>query len=294
MEEDIRKALVYATAIKRIYIQIMFFNYTNDLNRAQKMQTDLEFVLNLEKEHYQKIINKDLKKYLAYLRRKYSISLNMANIILTEDCFQPYLRVYFHLEHLEESLNYYNEFNLAPIIEEQNYKYLQNKLIVKNLYFMTYYALENHYNHSTFAIRNLRYILAFLFPEIEEIFWQQQNISLYIPSQNEYTFGSCLDIRGEEMVDFYAVKSLEQYFGKMLNANEKDIQKMKDKKLLHEFYIRFLFFLINNKQVKQEYIFLISQYVSITDHLKDIWIYCLEDIKEDDEYIESFKKNFPK
>lgn len=291
MEQDIKKAIIYATTIQKLYNKIKFFHYTGNILEAKIMQKDLQFIIQLEEKFYQTLINKDLAKYITYLKRKNPFMFNLTNLIFGEDSFKPHLRVYYHLKNLEESRNYYNEFCLKQLDEEKVHQYLKDKIIIRNLYFMTYYAAINNYNNSSFAIKNLRYILAFLFPEIENDFWQQEPVMMYIPGDNEYVFGECIDIFVQDMINKFSVNNLENYFTKLLKVNPNNFL---EKKYLHEFYIRFLFFIMQDESLKNDYQFIVSQYVSIIPQYREIWENCLKDIQEDTLYIESFKHTFHK
>ena len=122
MVQDINKALLYSISIQNLYNKIKFYHYIgNDVN-ANKIQNDLEFLIQLEKQFYNSLINKDLNNYLKYIKRENHFTFDINSIIFNEDCFKPYLRVYYHLKDLAESRNYYNEFYLADMDENENYQ----------------------------------------------------------------------------------------------------------------------------------------------------------------------------
>ena len=280
MEEKIlNRAIQIAKTIKKIYLKIKEYQIEGKTNEEQKCLEELKFVLEAENDIYKQISFKDLKKYqrLLILKNIELIHFNYDDVIFNKTYFESLIRVYNRLVYKSEIDNYCGEFHLEPYQENISYSYFKNKIIKEMLYFL----LQNLNND---IFKEIKLNLAFTFKDIENKFLKnEQKEVINFPSENEYAFASCIDLLVNDSVDRFAIDSFENYFLKMMEVPTENLDSriFQTQKEVHDFYLRFLFFLIHNSHLKESYLFLLEQNASLFPDFGDLYKNCIKNINDD-------------
>lgn len=287
----LQKALNRADAIQKLYRKLHIYRTLQDKEKEEQIMNDLKFVLEMEKEVYTEFINKDIEEYCRDLiRRNPRISFsNLSNILYGKLDYSPEARVYQRLIYLDEQRAYYPEFTTKVHNCNKAEDYLLETSIIKVLNFFVNNLAINRFYNSTFVFENIRYNLAYLYPVIEKDFLKG-NIpkEMSYPSLTQINFAMCDDDTFFYHVELMGETCLNEYLSFLTQKLEDDInyfnsEEFKKRMPIDEMYLRFLFFLLGDHKLIDDWIFYLQPYKDFHPNLKKLIDVVLNDVVADTE-----------
>lgn len=284
-EKFIESAIGIADAIQLLYKKINCFQAIHNVEKEQKAKEALEQAWKLEDDLYNRIPLKDIEKYIRLIIKKNPkiYYYDFYDLIFGNIEFDSTFRVYQRLNYLEEKQHYYNEMHLESFSFQKAGSYLGNRFLIQSLYYLLQNS-QNHYYNSNFVYEEEKYNIAFHFKEIETQFWKDSTKALFpCIKDEEIAFASCDKTVIHYQTDLAVTGFLERYFvdlygGTFDYPNGDDLMLSKP---LHELYLRFLFFLMFDRDSKEVNQKVLQQNLTFFPEFWDVCQNVIQIIEED-------------
>lgn len=287
----LQKAITRADAIQKLYRKLEIYRTLMDKKAEEKTLDELNFVIELENEIYNEFKEKDFEEYyIELIKRNPSIYFYNINRVLYGDFdYNPEARVYQKLMYMDGQRTFYPEFTTKSVEVNQAVEYLIQSTMIKSLNFFINNLANNHFYNSNFVYHKIRYQLAYLYPEIEKDFLNGKvSKELSYPNATQINFA----LYDDESFFYYVCGLAETYlndFTAFLSQKiEYDIEyfdsdKYKKRMPIDEIYLRYLIFLLGDRDIIDEWIFNLEPYKELHPNLNKFINVLLNEVVADTE-----------
>lgn len=247
MSNLMKHAIHMANKIANKYQEILSCLENNE-NIEWKKKT-LLLLLKKENSLYKLFSLEEVDNGIEYLNKHYEdIYLEPLRLIEKKFYFNPYYRVYSHLLAIETTQNLYNEFNLNDVDKRISFAYIFQKYVIKNLYNF----FENYFDKKSTDYLDIKFNLIYSDYYFERMFLESnygKNFNvidnakfLRLPYIKEKIDDEVQDLLLEQLE--LNIQEDEEYY---------ESNGFLDKAPIFEFNMRFLYYLLQDKDVKKHW-----------------------------------------